>query len=109
MPRHTDNTWLERIAGYLKIGSGGSSAVTTSVNDTNSNVVLLPAKSTRAEAIIYNDSSALLYIKLGQNASTTDFTVQLGAGETFITQYSGQIDGIWSADSTGAARVTEIV
>jgi hypothetical protein len=57
---------------------------------------------------VYNDSSAILYLKFGATASTTSYTVQIAAGGYFEfpqPAYGGLVDGIW-ASANGAARVT---
>lgn len=83
----------------------------SNVSGSASNVTLLASNGSRKGAMIYNDSSALLYVKFGTTASTTSFTVLMQAGAFFElpgpTIYTGIIDGIW-ASATGAARVTEI-
>lgn len=101
----------------LGAGPGGSTvvqefsttAVVTSVNDSNVNQTLLAANVNRRGASVYNDSDQILYLKMGTVASTTSFTVKMAAQSYYEVPfgYSGQIDGIWAADSTGAARITE--
>lgn len=70
---------------------------------------LLASNSARLGATIYNDSTAILYLKLGATASTTSYTAQLAAGAYYEVpfQYTGAIDGIW-ASATGNARITEL-
>lgn len=77
-------------------------------------VTLLAANANRLGASFYNDSSALLYLKLGTGASTSSFSVLLEGGDYFELQllagnkvYTGAITGIW-ASATGNARVTEV-
>lgn len=86
-----------------------SSSSVTSVNDTASSTTLLAANTSRKEAIIYNDSTAILYVKFGTTASATDFTykVQPDAAIEDI-RYTGRIDGVWASDASGAARITEL-
>lgn len=85
-------------------------ATVTSVADTATSTTLLAANAGRRGASIYNDSASDLYVKLGTTASTTSFTVKLAQDDYFEVPafYAGIIDGIWSADSTGAARITEL-
>lgn len=100
----------------VSVGAGGSTTATTSsVNDQATNVTLLAANASRKGAIIYNDSPSLLYVKLGATASTTDFSYLLNGNAGGIGGYlevpygyTGKIDGIWSADASGAARITEL-
>lgn len=71
-------------------------------------VTLLAANGSRNGAAAYNDSSAILYLKLGSGASATSFTVAMAAGSYYEVpaNYTGIITGLW-ASATGAARVTE--
>ena len=76
-----------------------------------SNQTLLAANTNRLMAMIFNDSSSDLYLKFGAVASPTSFTVKILSGGYFefpLPVYTGIVDGIWSADSTGAARITEL-
>jgi hypothetical protein len=83
----------------------------TSVNGAVSTTTLLSANTSRLKATFYNDSTATLYLALASGASTTAYTVQLGAGAYYETPtdvvYTGIITGIWSA-ATGACRITEL-
>ncbi len=82
----------------------------SNVNDTASSTTCLASNANRTGAIIVNDSTADLYLKFGSTASTTSYTYKLFTdGSVDIPfGYTGIIDCIWSADSTGAARVTEL-
>jgi hypothetical protein len=58
---------------------------------------------------IFNDSSAILFVKFGATASATSYTVQLAAGAYYEFPqpvYAGQVDGIW-ASANGNARTTQ--
>jgi hypothetical protein len=86
-------------------------ATTTQVADNAASVTLLASNAARLGAVIENDSSAVLYVKLGATASTTDYTVRMVRYAYFEVPYSytGRIDGIWASDpNDGAARVTEL-
>lgn len=87
----------------------GSSAV-TSVADSASSVTILAANTSRRGATIYNDSTEILYLKLGATATTTDFTVKMVSDAYYEVPfgYVGIIDGIWAANAGGSARVTEL-
>jgi len=87
-----------------------AAATAANVTSSASNVTLLALAAGRMGATFYNDSTAILYLKLGATASTTSYTVQLqsngyyelpGGGACF----SGIIDGIWSS-ANGFCRVT---
>jgi hypothetical protein len=57
---------------------------------------------------VYNDSTAVLYLKFGTTASTTSYTVQIAAGGYYefpSPTFAGRVDGIW-ASANGFARVT---
>lgn len=84
-------------------------SATTSVAASATNVTLLASNNARAGATIYNDSTAILYVKLGATASTTSFAVALQSQEYYEVPfgYTGIIDGIW-ASATGNARITEL-
>jgi hypothetical protein len=81
----------------------------TSVNDTASSTTLLSSGATRKGFRIFNDSTQRLYVKYGTTASATDFTVRVEAdGYLEENHYYGRVDGIWAADGSGAARITEL-
>lgn len=86
-----------------------STSVTSSVNGSATSVTLLISNSIRLGATVYNDSDALLYVKLGATASTSDYTVKLfPLGYYEIPYgYTGRIDGIWSI-AHGHARIDEL-
>lgn len=87
-----------------------ATATLTNVASSASSVQLLAAASTRRGFSIYNDSTAVLYVKFGTTASSSSYTLQLAAGgyyETGVMVYSGRIDGIW-ASANGNARITEL-
>jgi hypothetical protein len=74
-----------------------------------SSVTLLASNANRLGAMIYNDSTAVLYVKFGTTASATSHTMQLQRYDYYEVPagYTGRIDGIWTA-ATGNARVTEV-
>lgn len=81
----------------------------TSVAGSGSSGTLLAANTSRKSASIYNDSTAILYVKFGETASTSSYKVQLGPNEYFEFPqpcYTGIVDGIW-ASATGNARISE--
>jgi hypothetical protein len=86
-----------------------TTATTSNVSASASNVTLLTTNAARLGATIYNDSSKVMYLKLGTTASTTSYTTQLfGQGYYEVpANYVGQIDAIWNGAS-GAARITEL-
>lgn len=86
-------------------------ATLSNVASSATSVTVLAANSARRGAIIYNDSSAVLYLKFGSGAaSTSSYTVQIAAGGYYefpSPVYTGACTGIWAA-ANGNARVTEV-
>lgn len=98
------------VTGDIEVGDAVAATATLSnVSSSASNVTLLAANAARKGATIFNDSSAILYVKFGTTASTSSYTVQMAAGGYFEVPfgYTGRIDGIW-ASANGNARVTEL-
>jgi hypothetical protein len=89
-----------------------NNATLTNVASSASSVTLSAANGKRQGWYVYNDSSAILYVKFGATASTSSFTVQVAAGGQFAMPagavYTGIIDGIWAA-ANGNARLTELL
>jgi len=87
-----------------------STGVTTSVASNAANVTLLAANAARKGAMITNDGSNNLFVKLGATASATSYTAKLIPGAYYELPspvYTGIIDGIWDV-ATGSARITEL-
>jgi len=125
-----DDALLDAVVwnGALRVGSVVIGAVTqsgtwttnptrpatstvTTVADAAANATLLAANANRLGASIQNDSSAVLYVKFGATASSTDYTVRMVQNSYFEVPfwYTGRIDGIWASDpNDGAARITEL-
>lgn len=73
-------------------------------------VTLFASNAAAKQRIIYNDSTAVLYVKFGTTASATSFTYYIVAGahlEFPDPMYTGRVDGIW-ASANGNARCTEV-
>ena len=60
--------------------------------------------------VVFNDSTATLYLLYGTGATTTNYTVQIGPGGYHefpdAVMYLGPVEGVWSS-ATGNARTTE--
>ncbi len=94
-------------ATLVRLTPAGSST-TGNVSGSTSSQTILPANASRKGFIVYNDSSATLYIKYGATASATSFTEKLYSNSSYSeTRYTGRVDGVWST-ATGAARITEL-
>jgi hypothetical protein len=91
--------------------SVSATATLSNVASSASSVSLLASNSSRKGAMIFNDSTQVLYVKLGATASTTSYTVQIAASGYYELPpahiYTGAIDGIW-ASANGNARITEL-
>lgn len=82
----------------------------TSVSDLDTVQTLLASNTDRKGFSIHNDSTAILYVKLGSGASTSSFSFRItpqGYYESGVLAYRGLISGIWASDASGAARITE--
>jgi hypothetical protein len=84
--------------------TGTRSSVAASATD----VLLLASNTARISAVIYYDSTAILYVGIGTTAVTSsNFSFKLDAGGVYEDyDFTGQIRGMW-ASATGNARVTE--
>lgn len=84
-------------------------ATLANVASSDSSVTLFSANSGAVGRAVFNDSTAVLYLKFGTTASTSSYTVQLAASGYFEFPqplYGGRVDGIW-ASANGNARTTE--
>jgi hypothetical protein len=88
-----------------------TTATKTNVTSVTTSVTILAANAARRAALIFNDSTSLLYLSLGTGAtSTTSFSVRVAAGTLYVLDiplWTGAVTGTWSAVN-GAARVTDI-
>lgn len=105
-PGNTANT-----TAWLFQNARAATSSVTSVASSATSVTLLASNTARKGATVFNDSTAILYLKFGATASATSYTVQIAAGGYYEfpgpTVYSGVVDGIWSA-ANGNARLTEL-
>ena len=100
---------LYDLKGRLVTAHKAGTATLSNVSASTSSVTLLAANIARLGASLFNDSSAVCYVKFGATASSTSHTVQIQQYDYYEvpTGYTGVIDGVW-ANATGAMRVTEI-
>lgn len=102
--------WTTRNGAVHVLSTAGTSTL-TNTNDTGTSTALLAAATGRLHAVCHNDSTSILYINYGATASATAYTYRVEPGGTWTmdpTVYTGAINGIWSADASGAARCTEL-
>lgn len=71
---------------------------------------LLASNANRRAAIIFNDATKQLYVKLGPTATTASYTIKMSAGGYWEVPgfYSGIITGFWVNGANGAAAITEV-
>lgn len=84
----------------------------TSVNSGVASVTILAANAARKGAMFKNTDANILYLDLsGGTASATSYSVDIAPGGFYELPssplYTGLITGIWAADGSGAALVTE--
>ena len=86
-----------------------STGTQTNVASSATNVNLLASNANRLGAIIFNDSTSVLFVKLGSTASATSFAYRMPSNSTLEIPYgyTGAIDGIW-VSANGNARITEL-
>ncbi len=90
--------------------TSSSTSAVTSVASSASSVNLLTLNTNRKAFSIYNDSTSILYLKLGATASNISYSAQVppkGYYESQSVIYTGVVDGIW-ASANGFARITEL-
>jgi hypothetical protein len=84
----------------------------TSVNDSASNQNLLASNASRKGYKLYNASPSIGYVKEGTTATTSDYSYQIQPNGYYecvgLGCYTGNIDCIWSADASGAMKITEL-
>lgn len=108
----TDDRATVDTAGNVSVKQARAATATlANVSDSATSVTLQAANANRLGWSCFNDSTEALFVKFGATASATSFTVKVGAGAFYempVPIFTGLIDGIWNADSTGAARLTEL-
>jgi hypothetical protein len=88
--------------------STGQSATLASVASSATSVNIFTTAGGGLARVVFNDSTAVLYLKFGFTASTTSHTVQIAAGGYYEFPqplFLGNVDGIW-ASANGFARST---
>ena len=100
------------ISGTFNVGAQLPGTVTvTNVGASVTAVTLAALNTNRRGLSIFNNSSALLYLKLGSGATTSSFTAVLNPQSLYELPepiYQGIVTGIWLA-AAGNAGVTETI
>lgn len=101
-------------AGTFLVQNNAATATATlsNVASSASSVTILASNASRKGAMVYNDSTQVLYLKMGATASSSSYTVLIPAAGYYELPaaqylYTGILDGIW-ASANGNARVTEL-
>lgn len=103
---------VSSISGIVTQSSvrAATSAI-TSVARNAASTTILAANGARIGGSVYNDSNAILFLRLatGTATTTTGYSVKVGAQAYFEipSNYSGIIVGIWASAGTGNALITE--
>lgn len=99
------------VSGTVTTSPSTSSTGTQSnVASSASDVTILAANANRKGAMVFNDSSSVLYLLVASGTSSlTVYSNQLGQNEYYEVPfgYTGALKGIWVA-AVGFARVTEL-
>lgn len=88
---------------------GQVSAEVSSITGSTGSSVLSYSDDNRLRVSFFNHSSAALFLKFGDGASTTDFSVKLSSGsyyETVTPTHTGSITGMWDA-AVGSVKITK--
>lgn len=89
-------------------GAAESSSTVTKITIDGTAQTLASANGSRRGTAIYNDSSATLYVKLGDAATTDDWTIKLNASDYYELPggYAGNVTAI-GTNASGQVRVSE--
>jgi len=94
----------------MAVTSSTDDATVTAVASSASAVTLLAATGPVSYRGVYNDSTAILYLKYGSAAAANSYTTQVGPQTLYEfppNVYSGLVTGIWAA-ANGSAYCTEV-
>lgn len=90
--------------------AGAGTGTLSSVDSTTTSTTILAANPDRLGGMIYNTDANALYVLFGAGtASAANLSWSIAANSQFAipSGYTGIIVGVWAADGTGAAKVTE--
>lgn len=102
--------WFSRTGALHTLSTAGTSTK-TNTNDSASSAAIVAANTARLAVECFNDSTTILYVNYGSTASATAFTELVQPQSLWRMDepiYTGAINGIWSADASGASRCTEL-
>lgn len=83
-------------------------AVTSVASTTTSTTLLSPGR--RTAFTIENTDANRLYVLLDDDtASATNYSFSLAQNENAIVPYQGKVCGVWAADGSGVALMSDLV
>lgn len=110
-PANSKTAFIPSYQAVNASGTAGSGTGTlTSVDSTTVSGTILAANASRLGATIYNTDANALYILFGSGtASASNLAWSIASNSQYQVPfgYTGVITGVWAADGTGAAKVTE--
>jgi len=88
-----------------------SGSTITRVAAATVDTLLLAANTDRAGGVLFNESNKTCYVKLGDVATVTSYTVQLYTNSYYQLPvgYTGIVKAIWANGASGSIQVTELV
>ncbi len=90
--------------------TSGANATIYSVSGATGSTVLLASNANRKALSVFNDSSAILYLKIGSGASINAFTTKLYTDDYYENPAGVRpldvVTGVWDS-VTGSAKITE--
>ena len=92
------------------INLNSSDTTYTSVASSATVVDIVAENGNRVGLMIFNDSTAVLYLRIDGAATTSDYTIKLAAGAFYEMPrgyFTDKVTGIWAAEN-GSAKITEI-
>lgn len=100
---------VQGIGTFVTKDARTTSSAITSINAAISDTMLLGINTGRFGASVYAEGPGTLFLKLGNSASTTSYTVQMTPQTYYEVPFgwTGSVNGIWGTQS-GTARITEI-
>lgn len=99
-----------RDAGTQRIIAGTGATATRTSSTVTADTQILAANTNRMRATFYNDGDKDFLLAEGTTVTTTDFTVRINPGGSYVTrEYNGQIRGMFTAAlGSGRLLITEI-
>lgn len=102
---------LHRLETILMADTYTLRSTVTALASSATSQIALPTNTARTGLIATNTDSYSCFLKFGEVASSTSFTVEIPSGgywELLEPAYLGRIDAIWAADGPGSLVITEL-